>query len=82
MFGVVATFMQKCVSVSGFKVNLGEHPLVGVTGGLKENRGIQKVNLLWVYCVLNLNRRVMVVEGVYEVLEGVGPMWPGSYNVI
>ena len=55
--------------ISWFKVNLGKKAVMCWIGWLEENCGVQKIDLCWIYCVLNLNGGMMVVEDIEEIGE-------------
>lgn len=55
------------MSVCGFKKDLGQKGLGGGTSGMKENCGVQKVDLCRVQSVFDFDGRMMGVECVDEI---------------
>lgn len=79
---MIAGFMEECVCVCSLKINLSEHSLVCGVYVLKENCGVQEINLVLIYGVFNFYGRVVAIECVYKLLELCDVMRPCSYDVI
>ena len=82
VFGVVAGFMEKGMSVCGFEINFGLKGCVVSVGGSEGDCGVQEIDVSCACCMLNFYCWVMVIEDVYELCECGWMMGPDTKDVI